>query len=71
MEEHEEHHDNDYLENDIGKRFLKHLHELGYEAEIIKDSEIDLSNLNRLTECVSSIKIKGMEFDLIQILTRG
>ncbi len=70
----EEHGDNDYLESDICKRLLKELHALGYDAELITLEDkhlINLSELRMLTEHISYIKIKGMAFDYIQILTRG
>ncbi|RMF30697.1 MAG: hypothetical protein D6752_03580 [Candidatus Nitrosothermus koennekii] len=71
MEEEQE-----YIESDIVKIMLEHLHELGYDAELIPDLKgpyysYYFSGSQRIVDSICCIKIKGMEFDCMQILARG
>ncbi len=69
-------HDEEYVEEDVAKIMLEHLHSLGYDAELVQDLEGPyysdyFSSASRIVESVCCIKIKGMEFDCMQILVRG
>lgn len=65
----------EYIETDVVKIMLEHLQELGYDAEIIEDLKGPYYSYyfgpQRIVDSVCCIKIKGMEFDCIQVLTRG
>ncbi|MEM2855699.1 MAG: hypothetical protein QW416_01165 [Candidatus Nitrosocaldaceae archaeon] len=74
--EHEEHLEEDFIENDITKIMIDNLHELGYKAEKIEDIDgpyysYYFSGASRIAESVCCIKIEGLEFDCMQILIRG
>ena len=66
----------EYIESDVTKIMLEHLHQLGYEAEFIEDIKgpyysYHFSGSPKVVDSICCIKIKGAEFDCMQILTRG
>lgn len=81
-QEHKEHElehgeeEEEYIETDISKIMLEHLRSLGYDAELVEDVKgpyysYYFSGTQRMVESVCCIKIKGMNFDCMQILIRG
>ena len=66
----------EYIETDIVKIMLEHLRELGYETELTNDIKgpyysYYFSGSQRVVDSICCIKIKGAEFDCMQIVTRG
>lgn len=76
--EHEQihHEEEEYIEGDIAEIMRYHLESLGYKVDRLEDLpppyySYYFSGASRIVNSVCCIKIKDLEFDCVQILTRG
>ncbi|MFN4336573.1 MAG: hypothetical protein ACK4FV_03190 [Candidatus Nitrosocaldus sp.] len=71
--------DEEYLESDIRMMLLTHLRRLGLDAYITSDREVEegpyysyyFTSIPRIVTSVCCIKVNGMNFDCINLVTRG
>ncbi len=69
----------EYLESDVRVILLTHLRGLGLDAYISSDREVEegpyysyyFTSMPRIVTNVCCIKVSGMNFDCINLLTRG
>ena len=72
----------EYVETDLLKNVLKHLQNLGLEAELVDSNELEIEKppyysslfsggIFRMVDNIGTIRVKDQNFDYIQILRCG